>query len=105
MDIVCILIRHADGSGVRLYDVSYLKLFILVGWDRALCLLLGLLVLLIDQGSSSVMQHVVSVESSFLLLRQHTTALYDDKLFRDSKGNGLYCALLFGKISVNALSV
>ena len=25
---------HADGSGVRLYDGSDLKLFLLVGWDR-----------------------------------------------------------------------
>ena len=26
---------HADGSGVRLYDGSDIKLFILVGWDRS----------------------------------------------------------------------
>ena len=32
---------HAGGSGVRLYDSPDIKLFILVGWAEASCLLLG----------------------------------------------------------------
>ena len=35
------LLLHADGPGVRLHDCPDLKLFILVGWDRSFCLLLG----------------------------------------------------------------
>ena len=64
-----------------------LKLFILVGWDRTVRLLLGPPGLnslssfasgfqwccLTDQGSPSVMQHIVSVESSSLLLHSYLT--------------------------------
>ena len=68
-------------SGVRLHDGPDLKQFILVGWDRSFRLLLGPSGLnclssfasdfqwccLIDRGSPSVMQHIVSEESSSLL--------------------------------------
>ena len=74
---------HAGGSGVRLHDVPDL----LVGWDRSFRLLLGPPGLnclssfasdfqwccLTDQGSPSVMQHIVSVESSSLLLNSYLT--------------------------------
>ena len=75
------------GSGVRLHDGHDLKIFILVGWDRSFRLLLGPPGLnwlssfasdfqgccLTDQGSPSVMQHIVSVESSSLLLYSYLT--------------------------------
>ena len=78
---------HAGGSGVRFHDGPDIKLFILIGWDRSFRLLLGppgLNLLssfasdfqwccLTDQGSPSVMQHIVSVESSSLLLHSYLT--------------------------------
>ena len=33
--LCCLLLLHADGSGVRLYDGPDLKLFVLVGWGRS----------------------------------------------------------------------
>ena len=74
-------------SGVRLHDGPDLKLFILVGLDRSFRLLLGPPGLnwlsyfasdfqwccLTDQGSPSVLQHIVSVESSSLLLHSYLT--------------------------------
>ena len=71
---------NAGGSGVRLYDGPDLKLFILVGWDRSSSSVswstgAQLMIFfcfqwccLTDRGSPSVMQHIVSVESSSLLL-------------------------------------
>ena len=78
---------QVGGSGVRLHDGPDLKLFILVGWDRSFRLLLGPPGLnclssfasdfqwccLTDQGSPSVMQHIVYVESSSLLLHNYLT--------------------------------
>ena len=78
---------HAGGSGVRLHDGPDLKLYILNGWDRSFRLLLGppglnwlssfaldfQLCCLTDQGSPSVMQHIVSVESLSLLLHSYFT--------------------------------
>ena len=83
------LVGNSDesGSGVRLHDGPDLKLFILVGWDRSFRLLpgppgLNLLssfasdfqwCCLTDQGSPSVMQHIVSVKSLSLLLHSYLT--------------------------------
>ena len=72
--------------GRQTHDGPDLKLF-LVGWDRSFRLLLGPPGLnrlssfasdfqwccLTDQGSPSVMQHIVSVESSSLLLHSYLT--------------------------------
>ena len=77
-----VLLLHADRSGVRLYDGPDLKLFILVGADRsslAVALSTGAQLMIFycfrfqwccvtDQGSPSVMQQIVSVESSSLLI-------------------------------------
>ena len=41
VDSYAALFNCAGGSGVRLHDGPDLKLFILVGWDRSFCLLLG----------------------------------------------------------------
>ena len=78
---------HAGGSGVRHYDGPDLRLFILVGWDRSSSPVASStgaqlmiffyfrfpLVLFDRPGISSVMQHVVSVESSSLLFHSIET--------------------------------
>ena len=77
----------ARKSGYLKSGFKDLKLFIYICWDRSFRLLLGPPGLnwlssfasdfqwccLTDQGSPSVMQHIVSVESSSLLLHSYLT--------------------------------
>ena len=83
----CLVINPITVDGYAdSHDGPDLKLFILVGLDRSFCLLLGPPGLnlssfasdfqwccLADQGSPSVMQHIVSVEFSSSLLHSYLT--------------------------------